>query len=30
MWVDTDGCESAAQYCKYFLTSVEKNLDRSR
>jgi basic membrane protein A len=26
MWVDTDGCISAAQYCKYFLTSVTKNL----
>ena len=22
MWVDTDGCVSAAQYCKYFITSV--------
>ena len=29
MWVDTDGCESAAQYCKYFLTSVEKGLSKS-
>lgn len=26
IWVDTDGCVSAAQYCKYFLTSVEKGL----
>jgi basic membrane protein A len=26
IWVDTDGCESVAQYCKYFLTSVTKNL----
>jgi basic membrane protein A len=26
MWVDTDGCVSAAQYCKYFITSVTKNL----
>ncbi|MDT4925944.1 MAG: basic rane protein [Pseudonocardiales bacterium] len=26
IWVDTDGCVSAAQYCKYFLTSVTKNL----
>lgn len=26
IWVDTDGCESAAQYCKYFLTSVTKGL----
>ena len=23
-WADTDGCVSAAQYCKYFLTSVMK------
>jgi basic membrane protein A len=23
-WVDLDGCVSAAQYCKYFITSVEK------
>ena len=29
MWVDTDGCKSAAQYCKYFLTSVEKGLSKS-
>jgi len=26
IWVDTDGCVSAAQYCKYFMTSVTKNL----
>ena len=26
MWVDTDGCDSVAQYCKYFLTSVTKDL----
>jgi basic membrane protein A len=26
MWVDTDGCVSAAQYCKYFVTSVEKGI----
>ena len=26
IWVDTDGCESVPQYCKYFLTSVTKNL----
>ncbi|MEP7033997.1 MAG: BMP family ABC transporter substrate-binding protein [Actinomycetota bacterium] len=29
LWVDTDGCVSAAQYCKYFLSSVEKNLTDS-
>ena len=29
MWVDTDGCESVSQYCKYFLTSVTKNLTGS-
>jgi basic membrane protein A len=29
IWVDTDGCVSAAQYCKYFLTSVTKNLTGS-
>ena len=29
IWVDTDGCESAAQYCKYFLSSVEKGLTKS-
>ena len=26
MWVDTDGCISAAQYCKYFITSVQKGI----
>ena len=26
MWVDTDGCVSAALYCKYFITSVEKGI----
>ncbi len=25
-WVDTDGCISAATYCKYFMTSVEKGI----
>ena len=25
-WVDTDGCVSAATYCKYFVTSVEKGI----
>ena len=25
-WVDTDGCVSAATYCQYFITSVEKGL----
>jgi basic membrane protein A len=29
MWVDTDGCVSVPQYCKYFLTSVTKNLSGS-
>jgi len=29
LWVDTDGCTSAAQYCKYFLSSVTKNLTDS-
>ncbi len=29
IWVDTDGCTSAAQYCKYFLSSVTKNLTDS-
>ena len=29
IWVDTDGCESAAQYCNFFLTSVTKNLSDS-
>jgi basic membrane protein A and related proteins len=26
MWVDTDGCVSASQYCKYFITSVTKGI----
>src|SRR5258708_1771656 len=26
LWVDTDGCVSLAQYCKYFITSVEKGI----
>jgi basic membrane protein A and related proteins len=26
MWVDTDGCVSAAQYCQFFITSVEKGI----
>jgi basic membrane protein A and related proteins len=25
-WVDVDGCVSAPQYCKYFITSVEKGI----
>jgi basic membrane protein A and related proteins len=29
MWVDTDGCLSASQYCKYFLTSVTKGITTS-
>jgi basic membrane protein A and related proteins len=29
IWVDTDGCESAPQYCSVFLTSVTKNLSDS-
>ena len=29
MWVDTDGCVSAAAYCKYFITSVEKGITNS-
>jgi basic membrane protein A len=29
IWVDTDGCVSAAQYCQYFITSVTKNLSDS-
>ena len=28
-WVDTDGCISAATYCPYFITSVEKGLTAS-
>jgi len=26
MWVDVDGCISTAQYCKYFITSVNKGI----
>jgi len=26
LWVDVDGCVSAAQYCKYFVTSVTKGI----
>ena len=29
MWVDTDGCVSAPQYCKYFITTVEKGIQAS-
>ena len=29
IWVDTDGCVGVPQYCKYFLTSVTKNLTGS-
>jgi basic membrane protein A len=29
IWVDTDGCVSAAQYCKEFLSSVTKGLTTS-
>ncbi len=29
LWVDTDGCISAQQYCKYFISSVTKNLTDS-
>jgi basic membrane protein A len=28
-WVDTDGCISAQQYCKYFVTSVTKGIQAS-
>ena len=28
-WVDTDGCISAQQYCKYFITSVTKGIQAS-
>jgi basic membrane protein A len=27
IWVDTDGCESAAEYCDVLLTSVTKGMD---
>ncbi len=26
IWVDTDGCVSASQFCQYFISSVTKNL----
>lgn len=29
IWVDTDGCESAQQYCPVFLSSVTKNLAKA-
>jgi basic membrane protein A len=29
IWVDTDGCESAQQYCSVFLTSVVKNISKA-
>ncbi|MBN9620543.1 MAG: BMP family ABC transporter substrate-binding protein, partial [Actinobacteria bacterium] len=29
IWVDTDGCESAAQYCQYFISSVTKGLSQA-
>jgi basic membrane protein A len=29
IWVDTDGCVSASQYCQYFLTSVTKGITAS-
>jgi basic membrane protein A len=27
VWVDTDGCVSAEEFCSIFLTSVQKNID---
>ncbi len=27
VWVDTDGCVSAQQYCSLFITSIEKHMD---
>lgn len=27
VWVDTDGCISAAEFCDLFLTSIEKHMD---
>jgi basic membrane protein A and related proteins len=27
VWVDTDGCISAAEYCDLFLTSIVKNMN---
>ncbi|HVX43546.1 MAG TPA: BMP family ABC transporter substrate-binding protein [Mycobacteriales bacterium] len=29
IWVDTDGCASSKQYCKYFLTTAEKSIAKS-
>ena len=29
LWVDTDGCIQAAQYCKYFISSVTKGIPAS-
>ena len=29
VWVDTDGCESAADFCDLFLTSIEKRMDNA-
>jgi basic membrane protein A len=29
LWVDVDGCVSAATYCQYFITSVEKGVTAS-
>ncbi|HEX4831470.1 MAG TPA: BMP family ABC transporter substrate-binding protein [Trebonia sp.] len=29
LWVDTDGCVSAAQYCQYFISSVTKGIQAS-
>jgi basic membrane protein A len=29
LWVDTDGCVSAASYCKYFISSVTKGITAS-
>lgn len=29
LWVDTDGCISAPQYCKYFVSSVVKNIAKA-
>jgi basic membrane protein A len=29
LWVDVDGCTAAAQYCKFFISSVEKGITAS-
>jgi basic membrane protein A and related proteins len=29
LWVDTDGCISAATYCKYFISSVDKGIQNA-